>query len=252
MTNIVRYSALLLLNISALLAISGCTEQKKAGNAMSGNIYSIHKTLTAPVMDGILNDDCWSTADAIQLTGNDSDGQSSLPTNVRLLWDDTMLYVGFECRDPDAASTVTMRDGPVSEADYVSIYLDADADTLSYAEILIAPTGAVFDAFVLSSRNGVQTKVMPDWNCENMRISVTVYGGGAKPGTEDRFWTVEAAIPFTELLNAPIIPPREGSVWRIDLYRQDMSGESHFSSLSKRNDPATVDPTQFSRFRFGG
>ncbi len=200
--------------------------------ARIGQTYNVVKITEPPIIDGILNDACWNEAFAAALVLSRDGSRPSYPTSVRAVWDEEKLYIGFECQDPDAASTEKERDGPVSIQEYVSVYIDANADSVSYAMIEVAPTAAVYDAFVLSRRNSGFNKILASWNCEGLRVSVSVYGGGAQPGTEDRFWTVEMAIPFHEFVTAPRSPPGDGDIWRVNFYRMELTDVKEFSSFA--------------------
>ncbi|MCE5251049.1 carbohydrate-binding family 9-like protein, partial [bacterium] len=171
-------------------------------------------------------------------------------TAVRIVYDSTCLYIGFECRDSDAASTVTGRDGPVSDEEYVSACIDADSDSITSVVFDIAPTGAVSDAFVLSRDDGAETKILGCWNCEHLRTSVVVYGGGAAPGTDDRFWTVEMAVPWGELYTARRTPPLPGDVWSANFFRVELTGNREYSSYSPTGTDTFHKPSRFARIVF--
>ena len=131
------------------------------------------------------------------------------PTTLRLLYDDKYLYAGFECQDLDAASSVAVFDGPVAEQEHVSLCLDAGSATTGYFVIDVAPTGAVHDAYMLHGGRNAANKILTCWNCEKLRASVSVYGGGAQPGTQDRFWTVEIAITVFRTGDRAALSPGE-------------------------------------------
>ncbi|HDY87769.1 MAG TPA: hypothetical protein ENH82_06575 [bacterium] len=208
--------------LAGILLINNCEGDKKTSISDELSLRIV-KTAESPVIDGVLNEDCWKNAQSNSLNLCLNGEKPLYPTTVRVCYDDTYLYIGFECQDPDAASTVTKYDGPVSQQDYISVYIDADSDLKAYVIIDVAPTGAVSDAFVLSNNNRMKEKILYDWNCEGLRTSVSVYGGGAVPGTQDRFWRVELALPFEEFITAPHIPPSPGDSWRINFYRKDIT-----------------------------
>ncbi len=185
-----------------LILVAGCGTSKKPGGPSA--LYTVKKAAAAPVVDGVLDDVCWKDLPALEFVLLNGGGKPKHPTSARMVYDDKNLYVGFECQDLDAASTVAEFDGPVlTDGDFVSILIEAGSDTTSYFLIAAAPTGAVEDAFVLNGGNSAKLRVLNTWNCERLRASVAVYGAGAQPGNEDRFWTVEMAIPFSEMVTAP-------------------------------------------------
>ncbi|HUT63331.1 MAG TPA: carbohydrate-binding family 9-like protein [Anaerolineae bacterium] len=241
-----KKSNCLMIPILAALLICNSCERKEVALPRTGPAYTAVKISEPPVIDGILTENCWKDAEAGTLVLSSNGTKPEYSTTVRTVWDDNNLYVGFECQDPDAASTVTNRDGLISSQEYVSVCIDANADSLSYVMIEVAPTGVVFDAFVLSRDNGQSNKVLTCWDCEGLRVSVVVYGGGAQSGTEDRFWTVEIAIPFREFFTAPRIPPAIGDIWRVNFYRMDLTGRKDFSAFVPTGSESGQNPSKFS------
>ena len=233
-----------------VISILGCGGETEPP-ASDGLSYGIVKTDAAPVIDGIMNDRCWKAAASISLTRCADGKKSSYPTTVRASYDSEYLYVGFECQDPDAASTITGKDGPVSEQEHISVYIDAGCDSNSYAVIDIAPTGALYDAFVLISADGESKKTLKDWNCVGIRSSISVHGEGAAPGTKDRFWSVEMALPFKEFLTAERNPPMPGDSWRINFYRTELTNVRDRSAFAPTGSEDFHIPSRFARLLFG-
>jgi hypothetical protein len=229
--------------------IPGCGKKKVTGDKKP--FYTVKKVAKGPAIDGILNDECWKSASAMDFSVCVSGAKPKHPTALRLLYDNKYLYAGFECQDLDAASTVTAFDGPVTEQEHVSIYLDAASDATGYFVIDVAPTGAVHDAFVLHGKGNAANKILTCWNCEKLRASVSVYGGGAQPGTQDRFWTVEMAIPLSELVTAPNFPPEKGERWRADFFRTELSDGQELSAAVPTNANDFHIPLRFGVIQFG-
>lgn len=235
---------------SIVILIFGCGSETEPP-APDGPSYGIVQTDAAPVIDGIMNDRCWKTAASISLTRCEDGKKSSYPTTVRASYDREYLYIGFECQDADAASTITEKDGPVSEQEHISVYIDAGCDSKSYAVIDISPTGAIYDAFVLVSGDGESKKTLRDWNCDGLRSSISVHGEGAAPGTPDRFWTVEMALPFKEFLTAGKIPPMPGDTWRINFYRTELTNVRDKSAFAPTGSENFHIPSRFALLIFG-
>ncbi|MHB9030485.1 MAG: carbohydrate-binding family 9-like protein [Candidatus Latescibacterota bacterium] len=223
----------------------------KANHPSGANpFYTVRKAVNAPVVDGTLGDACWKDLPAMEMELC-SGGKPRHPTSVRMTCDDTNLYVGFECQDLDAASNAAQFDGPVTDEEHVMICIAAGSDTTGYFMIAVSPTGAVSDAFVLNRNNGAAVRALPGWNCEKLRASVAVYGDGARPGDQDRFWTVELAIPFTEMLTASRVPPVPGDTWRINSYRLELTGGRELSASSPTGAEDVHRPRQFMVISFG-
>lgn len=235
---------------AALLPMNGCDISKRYTGSRA--IYTIKKTAAAPVIDGTINDSCWKDLPAIDFVLLKDGGRTKNQTSVRLVYDDKYLYISFECQDTDAASRVKNFDGPVmTDGEFVSLFIDAGNDTTGYFMINVAPTGAVQDAYVLNSGNGESVRTLYGWNCEKLRTSVAVYGDGAEPGNDDRFWTVEMAIPFTEMMTAHHIPPLPGDTWRVNFYRLELSPSRETSAAFPDNSEYYHTPQQFAVILFG-
>lgn len=227
------HAALVVFTAAAAIQFLGCGDA--TAPARKGPSYSAIRITEPPVVDGLLTDACWERA-AVQPFVATGGGDPRFATNFRAVWDSTALYIGFECQDTDAAATAIGRDVPLDDGEYVTIMLDPVGNGRTFAVISIAPTGAVADAFVLRGVDGRRQRI-PGWDAETMRASVTVYGGGARPETEDRFWTVEAALPFTDFLTAPELSPSPGSAWRFTALRHDITEGQEISAI----DPAGAD-----------
>ncbi|MFZ9746186.1 MAG: carbohydrate-binding family 9-like protein, partial [Opitutaceae bacterium] len=78
--------------------------------------YRAPRTATPPRIDGRLNDPAWATA---PLAGDfvfpwHREGRRE-QTRARLLWDDTHLYLAFECDDRHITARHTARAGRIPE-----------------------------------------------------------------------------------------------------------------------------------------
>ena len=233
-----------------VFALLNCGKAQKP-EPRAGISLRAAKTSESPVVDGILNETCWKNAPTGNFHNNTGGGEPGKTTKVRIVYDDSNLYIGFECQDPDAASTITGRDSPVSDEEYVAAYIDADCDSTTYVLIEVAPTGAMSDAFVVTGKDGSETKVLRDWDSDRLRASVSVYGGGARPGTDDRFWTVEMAIPFKDFLTAPHTPPLSGQRWRADFFRVELTGAREYYAFAPTESGSFHKPGRFAWLIFG-
>ena len=73
---------------------------------------SAARAKTAPVIDGILDEAAWSAVEPITdfVQTEPSEGlPASERTEVRLLYDDKMIYIGVICHDADPSRIVTTR-----------------------------------------------------------------------------------------------------------------------------------------------
>jgi hypothetical protein len=214
-------------------------------------IYTCLWTREPIVVDGKLDEPAWQRAEPISLVRTDSGTAPNHPTTVKMLWDDQFLYVGFSCIDPDIWGTITEHDGPMYDEEVVEVFIDANRDGISYVEIEINPLNVSLDLFALN--RGGRLRPLYDWESEGMQHAVTVDGSVNRRDGRDRSWTVEIAIPLSDLETAPHIPPAEGDVWRLNLYRIDRSPQGdEYSAWSPTwainyHLPARFGEVQFSR-----
>ena len=85
------------------------------------------RTDTPPVIDGKIDDSCWSKADtATNFTDYELERLAVEQTIVRVLYDDENLYFGFLARDPDPSAiraNLADRDTPFQD-DHVGFMID--------------------------------------------------------------------------------------------------------------------------------
>jgi hypothetical protein len=207
--------------------------------------YSVRKTSGPIDVDGRLDEPAWQEAGGIQLLDNQTGERPRQATEVRLLWDDEFLYVGFRCEDSDAWSTFTEHDQPLYEEEVVEIFLDPSGLLRAYFELQVSPRNVSFDSLILNDGGrwgegrGPNFQGMPQWTCRGLKHGVTVNGDPTRRGTADEGWSAEMAVPFSQLITAPNTPPRPGDVWRAGIYRidhaQDSSEFTAWSPTRKRD-----------------
>jgi hypothetical protein len=181
--------------------------------------YTCYRAANPPRIDGALDDPAWRAAPWVDLCLAGDGGQPSQPTRASLVWDDTYLYVAFDCQDTDIWGITTEPKQPIYDQEVVEVFLDADCDGRGYVEIEVSPLNAVLDLFMLW-RDDVRRGLW-DWTCEGLLTAVRVDGDATRRGTPDRRWTAELAVPLAEFFTAPNVPPQPGDVWHMNLYRID-------------------------------
>jgi hypothetical protein len=170
-------------------------------------LYALRVTQAAPVIDGVLDDAVWMSADS---TGNllqqDPDNMQPMsePTIVRVLYDARNIYVGVRLLDSDAdaiRSGLGRRDRP-PPSDRFTIAFDTQHDHLTGYAFTTNPSGvqqegAYFDDISMDMEYNavwdVEARVSPDG------------------------WTAEYRIPFSQMRFQA--PPSGGAVWGLELTR---------------------------------
>jgi len=166
----------------------------------------IPKTGTAPTIDGNDDDPCWKNAAvAAGFVLNDGSAPARHATTVRATYDNSALYLLFECEENDMNSIVSRckdRDGVVWQDDSVEVFIDVGRTRKSYAHLVVNSLGVLMDE---KGRNR-------NWD------------SGAKVAARllRDSWRVEMAIPFSGLGRAP----RKGETWGINFCRSRPRGAS--------------------------
>jgi len=148
------------------------------------------RAVSAPVVDGRLDDDAWQGAPVLTefLQKDPIEGAApSESTEVRFVYDNRALYVGFRAfdRDPELVyGRLQRRDGRTM-ADGFSVYIDSYYDHRTSYEFSFNPSGARRDVFLYNDGGGQDDTWDPvyDWATQ----------------TDSLGWVVEARIPFSQL-----------------------------------------------------
>ncbi len=162
----------------------------------------------APEIDGELNDEAWKTAvpsgDFVQY--EPKQGQKTTHTSiVRMVFDDTALYVSAELEQPGGFSAFNQRDlrrdFPTNECDSFSVILDTLGDGRNAFSFSVNPFGAQREEQVVDD-----SLFEPNWD--------TVWRASTQ--RDDHGWHVEIAIPWKSLRHGG-----KAAVWGIQFYRRE-------------------------------
>lgn len=171
-------------------------------------------TSDVPVLDGKLDDPCWSNASILKdfvLTAGEIGSTPKYPTKCMLLFDDTHLYVGFHCKEPDVSTlkstSLRFDDLDIIFDDRVEVFLDVNHDHRSYYEFAVNPAGVMFDQTGYNRLNGSKTCDMePRWT-GRWRAKTSVTEGA---------WFAEFQIDITSLGLKRLV---EGVTWGANFAR---------------------------------
>ena len=167
-----------------------------------------HRTFGSIEIDGDFNEPDWQEAKPVgQFSQVEPDGGEpmTLPTEVRILYDQENIYFGFTCFDSDVSKIVAndmRRDArELHENDYVFLILDTYNDKRSGVAFRVNALGAVQDSAITNSGDSFNR----DWDavvdCQSQIHS-------------DR-WTSEISIPFGQLR----FKESEQMTWGLNLSR---------------------------------
>lgn len=196
--------------------------------------YVCQRPVDAIKIDGRLTEASWQRAQSTPNFFVFNEVPSQIyRTYAKLLWDDTNLYIAFNCADPDVRATRKQRDDDIFNEDCVEFFLMEQyygAKYNHFMEYEVNPYGTRFDAYNLGVFQGVL-----DWDSRGWKSAVHVNGTLNNNRDTDKGWTVEMVIPFRDFYatvflnekraiennNKPTRPwrPVAGERWRFNLYR---------------------------------
>lgn len=202
----------------ALLALV-CLSVSSAFSQTSRN-WNIDRQSSIPTLDGQIDDPCWKTVAPLDafLSARPVFGRAPhCPTQVRIFYTETALWISAYCFDPDADGVRNdggIRDGSVT-GDWFKVRIDTwNDDQLSF-DFGVTAAGVQFD-----SRQGSS-----NWNAA-WQSAVARQADG---------WTLEMCIPFTALR----FPRKSRQTWGFQCERFDRStGET---STWSPQDPLVAD-----------
>lgn len=183
-----KYTIIIFIVLPAIITLINA----EAGWAARGHVRAMAavKTDTIPIIDGKLDEPCWSQANvATDFTNYKTERLAVEQTLVRVLYDDENLYVAFECLEPDPNHIVAVErkyDQTLREEDHVSIRLGTFRDQRCACIFVVNPLGTRYDARIglFNYRDDVT------WGCDWSAACTVV---------QDR-WFAEIAIPIGNML----------------------------------------------------
>jgi hypothetical protein len=171
-------------------------------------------------VDGRLDEDAWSLASpasGLRQREPQEGAPATEATEVRVLYDESGLYVGVLARDREpkrVVARIRQRDTLLEPAgfegsyefagdDAVAILLDPFRDRRNAVVFATNANGAEFDALITDESGAMNADWRTVWTVRAQRVS--------------EGWSAEIAIPFRSL-RYPSRPPDEGwgfNVWRV-------------------------------------
>lgn len=142
-----------------------------------------------PIIDGHLNDACWQslgtwTGDFVQREPREG-AKASLPTELKVLYDDTTIYVAIRAHDPDIASRPrTMGGRDEFTGEMVGINFDSYHDRRFGFEFDVTSGGSKID-LLLRDDGSIDLSWNAVWD--------------VKTAIEREAWTAEFRIPLSQL-----------------------------------------------------
>jgi len=175
---------------SALSALPVESGASGIATAAPGRVYqAIRLTGLSPAIDGRLDDACWQslgewTGDFTQREPHEG-AKPSLPTELKVLYDDRYIYVAIRAYDPNVARRPRIM-GSRDEftGDMVGVNFDSYHDRLNGFEFDVTSGGSKIDLIL---HNDLSCDV--SWNAN----------WDVKTAIEEKAWTAEFRIPLSQL-----------------------------------------------------
>ena len=191
--------------IGLLIAVAAPAISQTQDDEAEKVFRAVH-TETAPVIDGVLDENVWSLADAVEdfheIQPNEYD-EPSQRTQVFVLYDEDYLYVAAKLWDtePNGVTAQILRQGSgINSDDYFGVILDPFHDRRSGYRFQVNPNGVREEAIYQNT-----TQTQNDWQ--------GIWRGEASI-VEDG-WTLEMAIPYNTLSFNPA-----NDTWGINFTRK--------------------------------
>jgi hypothetical protein len=207
--------------------------------------YEARRAPSRIVIDGRLDDKAWAAAAAATLVFPwDSQTGAKQKTSFRVLWDDSFLFVGYECEDRDIVALHAERDDPTYRDDAVEIFVNPrPAQTGLYWGLEMNARAVLYDYLMYDARYA-----MKRFDLRGAQLATYIRGTLNVRGDEDQGWSLEVAIPwvnFEEFSGRP----EPGAVWSMNVNRWD--GVEPDRRMSNWSDPRQPRPNPHVPARFG-
>jgi hypothetical protein len=162
------------------------------------------------VIDGLLDDLAWADAvvsrDQWIQTVPDQGMPATQPTTLRIIYDESTLYIGAVLYDEDPHNLTVAgieQDFDTTNSDIFGVGLDTYLDRQNGFLFAVNPEGAIWDAQAFND----QRDIVPAWEgIVEVRTSIN-----------DSAWVVEMAIPFATLRFNPV---QDEQLWGINFSRR--------------------------------
>ena len=197
-------------------------------------------------LDGNLEKEFWRN---IPFTDNFVDIEGSIRpvprfrTRAKMAWDKENLYIGALLEGDEIWANLTEHDCVIFHDNDFEIFIDPDSDTQAYFEYEMNALNTTWD-LLLTKAYRDNGKPVNGLEIKGLRSAVYIDGKLNKPGSHNRFWSVEVVIPFAALQEcaAENRPPLPGEYYRVNFSRVQWKVDIVGGAFQKRLNKDTGRP----------
>jgi hypothetical protein len=190
--------------------------------------YNCARVSSPLEIDGKLDDAAWQKApwtdDFVNIVDK-PELKPKLQTRVKMLYDDKYLYIAAYLQEPHVSANFKKRDDLLFKENDFEAFIDPDGDGREYYEFEINAFNTFMDLFMTKPYRD-KGKALINYDAKGVRSAIRVLGTLNNPADKDEGWTVEIAIPFSDMtfLGHPL-QPKAGDTWRINFLRVEWDQE---------------------------
>jgi len=198
----------------------------QAGEAQKENAQQPMKTATVKKATGPVDLakgpelDLWKKAEVIpsDVFKWHKEGQKHA-TSVRLLYDDTAIYLLFVCDDTHISSQTTELNGNVCLDSCVEFFATINPEKGPHYFNFEANCCGMIHLGWGPDRNN--RKLIAPELAKGIQVATSVPGPTKEESADDKGWWLAAAIPFSVIAehSGEKVEPKAGTVWRCNFYR---------------------------------
>lgn len=171
--------------------------------------YICQRADSPVTIDGKGDEMCWQRASELSPLRDIEGGTIEDSTRIKMLWDDSYLYVHADIPEPDLRATLTEHDSIIFRDPDFEVFIDPMGEGNHYIELEINALGTVWDLFIARTYREARPVILHDWNIPGLRRAVQCRGTLNDASDRDEGWSVELAIPWRSITAHGTIPRRD-------------------------------------------
>lgn len=175
--------------------------------------YVVSRAHTVKI-DGLANEIAWQAAATISFAKRDGSELEDLsPTLVKLLHDETHVYILATLYDLDIRASIDTQDSDVYLDNAFELFIDPDGDMKNYIELQINAVGSICDLRMNQPyRSGGRSD--KTFDLADLEYAIAIDGTLNAGDDQDTSWTIEMALPKTSITKGSTTTP-----WRVQVAR---------------------------------